>query len=129
MRDRRLMLLLGRVYADQRVAAFLLDLLNRFQACGVSPKEVNLPMSRDEIGNYLGITLETVSRCLTRLKNASAIAVNDRVIQIISPAALEEAARCSRSSCPSRVINSAKGMIAADREGDRLGSAVTCVPS
>lgn len=92
VRDQGLLLLLGRMQADERVATFLLSLSRRFMARGFSPLEFTLPMAREDIGNYLGITLETVSRCFSRLKNAQVLAVDNRRIRILNPAALQKAA-------------------------------------
>jgi CRP/FNR family transcriptional regulator, nitrogen fixation regulation protein len=57
--------------APERVASFLLEMAERIQ----SSKEVELPMTRRDIADYLGLTIETVSRMLTQLENASAIAL------------------------------------------------------
>ena len=57
--------------ARERVAGFLLEMANRQPACN----EINLPMSRQDIGDYLGLTMETVSRTLTQLEQAETIAV------------------------------------------------------
>jgi CRP/FNR family transcriptional regulator len=78
--------------ADERVATFLLSLSRRFMARGYSPVEFTLPMAREDIGNYLGITLETVSRCFSRLKTAGVLAVDNRRIRIQNPDALQKAA-------------------------------------
>ena len=88
VRDQELMLLLGRMHADERVAAFLQNLSRRFQARGCSPHLFTLPMAREDIGNYLGLTLETVSRCFSRLKNAGVIEVDNRRIRILDSVAL-----------------------------------------
>jgi CRP/FNR family transcriptional regulator, anaerobic regulatory protein len=90
VRDQGVMLLLGRMQADERVAAFLLNVSQRFKARGYSPYEFTLPMARDEIGNYLGLTLETVSRCFSRLKSAGVIGVAGRQIHILNPRALQQ---------------------------------------
>lgn len=92
VRDQGLLLLLGRMQADERVATFLLSLSRRFMARGYSPLEFTLPMAREDIGNYLGITLETVSRCFSRLKAAQVLAVDNRRIRILNPGALQKAA-------------------------------------
>lgn len=91
VRDQGLMLLLGRMHAGERVVVFLRNLSNRFRARGYSPHEFTLPMAREDIGNYLGLTLETVSRCFSRLKNAGVIEVDNRRIRIPSIAALQVA--------------------------------------
>lgn len=82
VRDQHLMLVLGRMHADERVATFLLHTSQRFKARGYSPLEFALPMAREDIGNYLGLTLETVSRCFSRLKTAGVIEVDNRHIRI-----------------------------------------------
>lgn len=82
VREQQLMLLLGRMTAEERVAAFLRDLASRFAERGQSPNEFTLPMAREEIGNYLGLTLETVSRCFSRLKHAGVLDVDNRHIRI-----------------------------------------------
>ena len=83
VRDQGLMLLLGRMHADERVAEFLNNLSRRFRARGYSPHEFTLPMAREDIGNYLGLTLETVSRCFSRLRNRGVIEVDNRRIRIL----------------------------------------------
>ncbi|WP_255214694.1 helix-turn-helix domain-containing protein, partial [Burkholderia pseudomallei] len=62
VRESSLMMLLGTMTAEQRVAAFLLNISERFQKRGYSASEFNLRMTREEIGCYLGMKLETVSR-------------------------------------------------------------------
>jgi CRP/FNR family transcriptional regulator, anaerobic regulatory protein len=90
VRDQGLMLLLGRMQADERVAAFLVNISRRFKARGYSPVEFTLSMAREEIGNYLGLTLETVSRCFSRLKSAGVLNVENRHIRILNPDALQK---------------------------------------
>jgi CRP/FNR family transcriptional regulator len=89
IRDQKALLLLGRFKAEQRVASFLLDLAQRFKARGYSRSEFVLRMTRAEIGSYLGVTLETVSRCLSRFALDGLIARRGRNIRIIDAAALE----------------------------------------
>jgi CRP/FNR family transcriptional regulator len=87
------MLLLGRKTAAERVASFLLRLSERAAAHGRRGNPVNLPMTRAEIGDYLGLTLETVSRTLTQLRNKGAIAFdNVGVVRITSDEALRRLA-------------------------------------
>jgi CRP/FNR family transcriptional regulator len=62
------MLLLGRKSATERLATFLLDLSERSAARGEDPDLIALPMPRGDIGDYLGLTIETVSRTMTRLR-------------------------------------------------------------
>lgn len=91
VRDQGLMLLLGRMHADERVAVFLQNMSRRLKARGCSQHDFTLPMAREEIGNYLGLTLETVSRCFSRLKNAGVLDVDNRRIRILDIEALRSA--------------------------------------
>jgi len=89
-RQQALMLLLGTMRADQRVAAFLLDLSQRYQARGYSPSEFVLRMTREEIGSYLGLKLETISRLLSRLQAEGMIQIQGRVVKLLERGALKE---------------------------------------
>jgi len=91
VRDQGLMLLLGRMHAEERVAVFLMNLSNRFHARGLTALEFTLSMAREDIGNYLGLTLETVSRCFSRLKKAGVLQVDNRNIRILDVDALKRA--------------------------------------
>jgi CRP/FNR family transcriptional regulator len=88
-RKQGLMLLLGGAPADQRVVAFLLDLTQRMRARGYSASSLVLRMTRREIGSLLGLTLETVSRTLSRLQTAGLLTVHTRNIQIADSAGLQ----------------------------------------
>lgn len=83
VRASRMLMLLGRLNARERVAAFLLDLSRRFSDRGDSPREFNLPMTRAEIGSYLGLTLETVSRTLSMFQQQGLLSVEHRRIRFI----------------------------------------------
>ena len=73
--------------AQERVAGFLLEMADRIK----TSNEVELPMSRQDIADYLGLTIETVSRTLTSLENASAIALpTSRQIVLCNRAALRK---------------------------------------
>ena len=87
-RDQGLMLLLGSMSAEQRLAAFLLSLSRRHQRLGFSASRFVLRMTREEIGNYLGLTLETVSRLLSRFQREGLLAVQQRDVEIRDAAAL-----------------------------------------
>jgi CRP/FNR family transcriptional regulator len=89
-RDSGLMLLLGSMTAEQRLAAFLLSLSRRHQRLGYAGDRFMLRMTREEIGNYLGLTLETVSRLLSRFQREGLVAVHQRDIEIRSKDALLE---------------------------------------
>lgn len=81
-RDWGWMLALGTLGADQRVVTFLFDLAWRFERLGFSPSHLQLRMTRAELGNFLSLTLETVTRALTRLQAQGLIAVAGREIKI-----------------------------------------------
>ena len=83
VREHGLMLLLGSRRAEERLAAFLLNLTQRLQARGFSGSELVLRMTRQEIGSYLGLTLETVSRTLSRFAADGLIAVQNRHVRIV----------------------------------------------
>jgi CRP/FNR family transcriptional regulator, anaerobic regulatory protein len=82
------MLLLGSLRAEERVAVFLLDLAQRHQQRGDSASELDLRMSRAEIGSYLGLQLETVSRLLTRFHLEGLIHVQGRAVKLLDTVAL-----------------------------------------
>ena len=85
-----LLLSIGTLTAEARVARFLLDLGTRHQALGYSAQSFMLRMTREDIGNHLGLTHETVSRCLSALKSSALVAVDLREIRILDRAALAE---------------------------------------
>jgi CRP/FNR family transcriptional regulator, anaerobic regulatory protein len=89
-RDHGLMLLLGSMTAEQRLAAFLLSLSRRHQRLGYAGDRFMLRMTREEIGNYLGLTLETVSRLLSRFQREELIAVHQRDIELRNSDRLRE---------------------------------------
>ncbi len=80
LRDHNLVLMLARKDADGRLASFLCDLSRRYQARGYSSLAINLSMSRQDIGNYLGLAVETVSRTLTRFQESGFITVKRRAV-------------------------------------------------
>jgi CRP/FNR family transcriptional regulator, anaerobic regulatory protein len=82
VRDQGVMMLLGTMRAEERLAAFLLNLSQRFVARGFSPHEFHLRMTRDEIGSYLGLSLETVSRLFSRFQDERLISVQQKHIRI-----------------------------------------------
>jgi len=81
--DQGVMMLLGTMRAEERLAAFLLNLSQRFVARGYSPSEFHLRMTREEIGSYLGLSLETVSRLFSRFHAETLISVQQRHIRIL----------------------------------------------
>lgn len=88
VRESNLTMMLGTMTAEQRVAAFLLDLSNRFQARGFSPTSFCVRMTREEMGSYLGIKLETVSRMFSKFQKDRLIETRGKSITLIDPASL-----------------------------------------
>jgi CRP/FNR family transcriptional regulator, anaerobic regulatory protein len=87
-RARTLMIVLGTMSGDQRLAVFLLDLSQRYQARGYSSCEFVLRMTREEIGSYLGLKLETVSRLFSRLQRDGLLQVEGRAVKLLDRVAL-----------------------------------------
>lgn len=88
-RDQGVMLLLGNMRAEERLAAFLLNLSQRLQLRGFSPKGFHLRMTREEIGSYLGLKLETVSRTFSRFQADGLILVQNKYVEILDFANLK----------------------------------------
>ncbi|TFZ01595.1 helix-turn-helix domain-containing protein [Ramlibacter rhizophilus] len=83
VREHSLMMLLGSMSAEERLAAFLVNLSQRMKARGYSPSEFHLRMSRAEIGSYLGMKLETVSRTFSSFQQRGMLEVDKRHIRIV----------------------------------------------
>lgn len=83
VRDQGIMLLLGSMRAEERLVAFLLNLSQRFAARGLSATQFHLRMSRQEIGSYLGLKLETISRTFSLLQQRGLINIHIKSIEII----------------------------------------------
>jgi len=90
VREHGVMMLLGSMRAEERLAAFLLNLSQRLSTRGYSPNEFNLRMTREEIGSYLGLKLETVSRVFSRFQEEGLIAVQQKNIRILDAAGLRK---------------------------------------
>ena len=89
VREHGVMLLLGSMRAEERLAAFLLNLVQRLQARGFSKTELILRMTREEIGSYLGMKLETVSRTFSKFADDGMVEVKQRHIHICDADALK----------------------------------------
>lgn len=87
-REQNLLLMVGGVRAEARVAAFLLSLSERYRQRGYSSCEFVLRMTRAEIGSYLGLTLETVSRVLSHFRAQGLIRVEKKAVRLFDVAAL-----------------------------------------
>lgn len=83
VRERRVVMMLGTMSAEQRLAGFLIDLSERYRARGYSSSEFVLRMTREEIGSYLGLKLETISRLLSRFQREGLLQVQGRVVKLL----------------------------------------------
>jgi CRP/FNR family transcriptional regulator len=81
--DQNMILLLSKKNAEERLASFIQNLSERFSARGFSPKEFRLSMTRGDIGNYLGLTVETISRLLGRFQKSNMISVKGKYISVL----------------------------------------------
>ncbi|MBX3632589.1 MAG: transcriptional regulator [Acidovorax sp. SCN 68-22] len=89
VREHGVMLLLGSMRAEERLAAFLLNLVQRLHARGFSQTELVLRMTREEIGSYLGLKLETVSRTFSKFVEEGIVEVKQRHVRILDAEALK----------------------------------------
>lgn len=99
--DQQMILLLSKKTAEERLASFLHGLSSRFSERGFSAREFRLTMTRGDIGNYLGLTVETVSRLLGRFQKNSLIEVDGKYIRIIDLTELARLAGVHSSDSPS----------------------------
>lgn len=91
--DQEMLFLLNRKNAEQKLATFIALLSRRYQARGLSANEFRLTMTRSDIGNYIGLTVETVSRLLNRFAKEELLAVNGKLITILNHDRLNEVAQ------------------------------------
>ncbi|MDF2182886.1 fumarate/nitrate reduction transcriptional regulator Fnr [Neptuniibacter sp. CAU 1671] len=80
--EQQMMLLLSKKNADERIATFLIKLSQRFKQRGYSETSFRLSMSRNEIGNYLGLAVETVSRIFTRFQKNELLSVEGKEVHL-----------------------------------------------
>ncbi len=99
VKDQQMLTLLSSNAAEERVAALLLSISSRNHRRKLSPLNFRLPMTRAEIGSYLGVTLETVSRVFSRLSKQNIVAVDNKEIQVLDIAALKAIAKV-KMGCP-----------------------------
>lgn len=98
LRTQELMLMLGNMRAEERLAAFLVNLSHRLSFRGFAANDFILRMSREEIGSYLGLKLETVSRTLSKFQHEGWIKVEHKHIQLLQPWMLQEIVmQCQRA--------------------------------
>ncbi|PWF54794.1 fumarate/nitrate reduction transcriptional regulator Fnr [Massilia glaciei] len=99
-REQNVMLSLGNMRAEQRFAVFLINLSARYAARGYSPDSFQLRMSREDIGNYLGLTIESISRLLSRFKNQGWLKIDKREVTLLDPAILKAMAAGTAQCSP-----------------------------
>lgn len=85
VKDQNVMLLLGSMRAEQRLAAFLSNLSERQRMRGFSASQMVLRMTREEIGSYLGLKIETVSRTLSKMQNDGLLKITQRNLALLEP--------------------------------------------
>ena len=93
VREQAMQLMLGTLHAEGRIAFFVLDLARRLHERGYAAATLVLRMTRDEIGSYLGLTLETVSRIFSKLQGEGVLRVNHKELQVLDAPALQRAVR------------------------------------
>jgi CRP/FNR family transcriptional regulator len=99
-REQNVMLLLGNMRAEQRFAVFLVNKSARYAARGYSPTSFQLRMSREDIGNYLGLTIESVSRLLSRFKKMGLVAIDKREVTLLDLVRLKAMAAGTEQCSP-----------------------------
>jgi CRP/FNR family transcriptional regulator len=92
VRGHNLMLLLGSMRADERLAVFLLNLSHRYVERGYSATEFMLRLTREDLGSYLGLQIETVSRLFSRFQAAGLLQVQGRLVKLLDLPALKQLA-------------------------------------
>jgi len=95
--DAEMLMLLGKKNAEERLAAFLVSMSKRLSKRGLSPTDFYLSMSRHEIGNYLGLAVETVSRLFTRFQDERLLNVDRKHVQVLNLTTLESMAGATQS--------------------------------
>lgn len=90
VRENGMMMVLGNMRAEERLAAFLLNLVQRLHARGFSQSELILRMTREEIGSYLGLKLETISRTFSKFSEDGIIEVKQRYVRILDDSQLKQ---------------------------------------
>lgn len=99
-REQNVMLLLGNMRAEQRFAVFLTNLAARYLARGYSPTCFQLRMSREDIGNYLGLTIESISRLMSRFRSQGWLKIDKREVTLLEPATLRAMAAGTEPCSP-----------------------------
>lgn len=90
--EQNVIMLLGNMRAEQRFAAFLVNLSSRYAARGYSPTRFQLRMTRQDVGNYLGLTIESISRLISKFRKQGLLAVEQRDVEVVDLGALKQLA-------------------------------------
>ncbi|OGT84295.1 MAG: transcriptional regulator [Gammaproteobacteria bacterium RIFCSPLOWO2_02_FULL_61_13] len=98
--ENELLLTINKKSADERIATFLISISHRFRRLGYAQNEFRLSMSRQEIGNYLGLTIETVSRSFTRLQKRRLISTQRRSVKLLDVSELHEMSHGAGGAAP-----------------------------
>ena len=93
VRNQNMMLLLATMNSEERVAVFLLNLLQRYLARGLSPTQFNLPMTQDEIGSYLGLKSGIIDKIFSKFQRTGMIAIQQKYLRILNLKSLERFVR------------------------------------
>ena len=96
----KLLMLIGKRPVDERIAVFLLNIVDKYRKRGLSPARIHLPMSRHEIANYLGMAPETLSRQLKRFQQKQHIKISDKYCEIKDEQALKLIAKTCQPGDP-----------------------------
>jgi CRP/FNR family transcriptional regulator len=96
-KDHTMLMLLARRNAEQKLATFLISLSGRFKARGYSADEFDLTMTRYDIGNYLGLADETISRLISKFKDNKVLDTDRKKISILNHGLLCDIAEGDRS--------------------------------
>ncbi len=82
-REEHVLMLLGSTTAEQRIARFFVNLYERLEKRGAEHNIITLVMSRQDIGNYLGLAIETVSRQFRKLQDQNIVSIDKRNVQVL----------------------------------------------
>ena len=115
-REQSMICMLGTLSAEGRVSRFLVSLSDKFAQMGYSSKSFNLRMTRHEIGSYLGLTLETVSRTLSALNEINMISVDQKTIALKDIDGLRALRRLPPSRTRTKAKDAAKPKAAKKKE-------------
>jgi CRP/FNR family transcriptional regulator len=99
-REQNVMFILGNMRAEQQFSAFVVNLASRYAARGYSSTSFQLRMSREDIGNYLGLTIESISRLLSRFRKRGLLRVDKREVEILDPIRLKALAAGTETCLP-----------------------------